>query len=101
MRISSKNEDWLTLKLEWEQEEVLLGEIGSNGFIKSNFSSKMLSMIDILFRDNGFAERLFNSLEVKSAEAFSCLICGMVKHGQGAGANEYYNQMLGMLSNAY
>jgi len=46
------------------------------------------------WKDNGFAERLFNSLEVKSAEAFSCLICGMVKHGQGAGANEYYNQML-------
>jgi len=46
------------------------------------------------WKDNGFAERLFNSLEVKSPEAFSCLICGMAKHGQAAGANEYYNQML-------
>ena len=56
----------------------------------------MVLKIYILFRDNGLAERLFNSLETKSAEAFSCLICGMAKHGQVAGANEYYNQMLGM-----
>jgi len=46
------------------------------------------------WKDNGFGERLFNSLESKSAEAFSSLICGMAKYGQAAGANEYYNQML-------
>ena len=41
------------------------------------------------------AEKVFNTMESKTAEAYCALICGMAKHFQAEGAWEYYNQMLG------
>lgn len=47
------------------------------------------------FRNSGLAEKIFNSIEPKTAEAYCALICGMAKYGQVSGAWEYYSQMQG------
>ena len=47
----------------------------------------------LFFRSNGFAEKLFQSLEPKTPEAYNALICGMANYGQVDRALEYYNQM--------
>lgn len=57
-------------------------------FLKSNYK-KCLN----LNRDNGLAERVFNSMEPKTAEAYCALVCGMANYGQVEGAWVYYQQM--------
>ena len=45
-------------------------------------------------RDNGLAEKVFNSMEPKTAEAYCALVCGMANHGQVEGAHLYFHQMM-------
>lgn len=54
-----------------------------------------------VWKDNGFAERLFDSIKPKTGRAYSSIISGMVKHGQYERAFAFYHQAfeLGLVLN--
>lgn len=58
-------------------------------WFKKTYESRLESNF---WKDNGFAEQLFESLEDKSSRAYSALIQGMCKHFQTERAYAFYKQ---------
>ena len=56
------------------------------------FSKTEEEMVLNVWKEGGFAEQLFESIENKTPRSYSSIIRGMVKHGQEERALAYYRQ---------
>ena len=63
-------------------------------FIGEKIFTKPSEMPRILWKDNGFAEQLFNAIKEKTSDSYCTLIQGMTKYSQAMKAYEIYQEML-------
>lgn len=57
-------------------------------------ASEQISQLKSTWKDNGFAEQLFESIEEKGSRHYSALIQGMAKYGQTERAFSFYSKAL-------
>ncbi|KAI7693071.1 Protein PTCD3 -like protein [Sarcoptes scabiei] len=61
---------------------------------EENFFQKQKIPIKNIWKDNGFAENLFETIRPKSDRTYSAIIMGMAKHHQNERAFAYYRQAI-------
>ncbi|CAG2162312.1 unnamed protein product [Oppiella nova] len=63
-------------------------------FIIEKSFSKESERLLVVWKDNGFAEQLFDSIAEKTSETYCALIQGLAKHSQSQKAYQYYREMI-------